>query len=197
MTCLFLDIGGVLLTDGGNREARQASADRFKLELRELEDRHHVTFDTYEVGKLVLAGYLDRIVFHRKRPFTRAKFLELMLARSKPFSEMIDLVCRLKAKYKLKIAVVSNEGRELILHRLHKFKLNGFVDFLISACFVHVRKPDGTFTGWRLTWRRCPAIRLFILKTGPCSCRWRRRLAFAASGTRIFKRPERGSRNLG
>ncbi len=142
ITCLFLDIGGVLLTDGWNHAARQAAAVRFNLDLKELEERHHLTFDTYEVGKLTLADYLDQIVFYRKRPFTRARFREFMFARSKPFPEMIELACRLKARYKLKIAVVSNEGRELNLHRIRKFKLDRFVDFFISSCFVHFRKPD-------------------------------------------------------
>lgn len=142
ITCLFLDVGGVLLTDGWDHKARKAAADRFNLNLKELEDRHHLTFDTYEVGKLTLEEYLDRIVFYRKRPFTRAEFREFMFARSKPFPKMIELVCRLKARHKLKIAVVSNEGRELNLHRIHQFKLDGFVDFFISSCFVHFRKPD-------------------------------------------------------
>jgi putative hydrolase of the HAD superfamily len=142
ITCLFLDIGGVLLNDGWTHEARQAAADRFNLDLQEMEDRHHLTFDTYEVGKLTLAEYLDRIVFYRKRTFTREEFQSFMFSRSKPFLEMIELVCRLKARHKLKIAVVSNEGRELNLHRIRKFKLDGFVDFFISSCFVHFRKPD-------------------------------------------------------
>ena len=65
-----------------------------------------------------------------------------MFAQSKPFPEMIKLVRNLKARHKLKIAVVSNEGRELNSHRIRKFKLDGFVDFFISSCFVHFRKPD-------------------------------------------------------
>jgi putative hydrolase of the HAD superfamily len=52
------------------------------------------------------------------------------------------LVRKLKAKYGLKIVVVSNEGRELNSHRIRKFKLDGFVDAFVSSCFVHVRKPD-------------------------------------------------------
>jgi putative hydrolase of the HAD superfamily len=55
---------------------------------------------------------------------------------------MIEYVRQLKDKYKLKIAVVNNEGRELNEHRIRKFKLNQFVDFFISSCFVHFRKPD-------------------------------------------------------
>jgi len=55
---------------------------------------------------------------------------------------MLDLVCRVKTLNCLKIAVVSNEGRELTEHRIRAFGLDSFVDFFISSCFVHFRKPD-------------------------------------------------------
>ena len=77
ITCLFLDIGGVLLTDGWDHHARKRAATHFKLELAEMEDRHHLTFDTYEEGKLTLEEYLSRVVFYEKRPFTRAQFRRL------------------------------------------------------------------------------------------------------------------------
>jgi len=67
-----------------------------------MEDRHHLTFDTYEEGKLTLEEYLDRVVFHQKRPFTRAQFRRFMFAQSKPYPEMIELIRKLKAKCGLK-----------------------------------------------------------------------------------------------
>ena len=48
ITTLFLDIGGVLLTDGWDRHARKRAATHFTLELVEMENRHHLTFDTSE-----------------------------------------------------------------------------------------------------------------------------------------------------
>ncbi|MGA9552059.1 MAG: HAD family phosphatase [Candidatus Sulfotelmatobacter sp.] len=142
ITTLFLDIGGVLLTDGWDRHARKRAAVNFRLDSAEMEDRHHLTFDTYEEGKLTLKEYLDRVVFYQKRPFARAQFQRFMFAQSKAYPKMIELVTQLKVSYGLKIAVVSNEARELNVHRIRKFKLNRFVDSFISSCFVHVRKPD-------------------------------------------------------
>jgi len=55
---------------------------------------------------------------------------------------MIALIKQLKEQYKLKIAVINNEGRVLNEYRIKKFQLNQFVDFFISSCFVHYRKPD-------------------------------------------------------
>jgi len=142
ITCVFLDIGGVLLTDGWDRHARKRAATNFKLELAEMENRHRLTCGTYEEGKLTLEEYLDRVVFYQKRTFTRAQFRRFMFAQSKPYPEMIGLVAQLKVRHGLKIAVVSNEGRELNAYRIHRFKLDGFVDSFVSSCFVHLRKPD-------------------------------------------------------
>ena len=98
ITTLFLDIGGVLLTDGWDHHARKRAAANFKLEWAEIEARHNLTFDTYEEGKLTLKEYLARVVFYQKRPFTRAQFRRFMFAQSKPYPEMIDLVAQLKCQ---------------------------------------------------------------------------------------------------
>jgi putative hydrolase of the HAD superfamily len=142
ITTLFLDIGGVLLTDGWDHHARKRAAANFKLDLADLEDRHHLTFDTYEEGKLTLEEYLSRVIFHQRRPFTRAQCRRFIFAQSKPYPDMIDLIVRLKRRYRLRVAVVSNEALELNAYRIRKFKLARFVDSFISSSFVHVRKPD-------------------------------------------------------
>ena len=105
-------------------------------------ERHHLTYDTYELGKLTLDEYLDRLIFYEKRSFTKDRFRKFMFSRSQPFPEMINLISELRQKYNLKVAVVSNEGRELTEYRIKEFNLNHFVDFFISSSFVHFRKPD-------------------------------------------------------
>ncbi len=139
---LFLDIGGVLLTNGWDHNSRQQAAREFNLDYEEMNERHHLTFDAYESGKISLSQYLDRVVFFRKRPFTPGEFCEFIFSRSRPHPEMIALVKALKSQLDLKIAAVSNEGRELTAYRIDKFRLREFIDFFISSCFVHLRKPD-------------------------------------------------------
>ena len=167
ITCLFLDIGGVLLTNGWDHHARKRAATNFKLKLAEMEDRHHLTFDTYEEGKLTMEEYLDRVIFYQKRPFTRAQFRRFMFAQSKPYPGMIDLVRKLKVRHGLKIAVVSNEARELNEHRIRKFKLGEFVDFFISSCFVHVRKPDADIFRLALDIAQVPARQVVYIENTP------------------------------
>jgi len=142
VTCLFVDIGGVLLTNGWDASIRQRTAVHFQLELAEMDYRHHLTFDTYEEGKITLEDYLARVVFYQTRPFTMVQFQQFMFAQSKPFPQMIELVRTLKVKYGLKTVVVSNEGQELNAHRIRAFKLDTFLDCFVSSCFVHLRKPD-------------------------------------------------------
>ncbi|HUH96679.1 MAG TPA: HAD family phosphatase [Anaerolineales bacterium] len=142
ITTLFLDIGGVLLTNGWDHGIRTRAADQFGLDREEMNERHHLTFDTYEAGKLSLDEYLDRVVFYEQRPFSRDEFKAFMYAQSRPFSDMIELMRALKARYGLQVAAVSNEGRELTVYRVGQFQLGSFIDFFVSSCFVHYRKPD-------------------------------------------------------
>ena len=167
ITTLFLDVGGVLLTNGWGHESRALAARTFGLNLNELEDRHHLTFDTYEVGKLTLEEYLSRTVFYEERPFTRDQFREFMFTQSKPDPEMIELVRTLKAQYALRIAVVNNEARELNSHRIRTFKLDEFVDFFISSCFVHFRKPDADIFRLALDVAQAPAEQVVYIDDQP------------------------------
>lgn len=142
ITHLFLDIGGVLLTNGWDRHSRRDAARSFALDPEDLNDRHKMSFDTYEAGKLNLDTYLDQVVFHQERSFTREDFKEFMFAQSKAKPEMINLVSGLKWKYRLKTAAISNEGRELTVYRIKQFNLTTLIDYFVSSCFVHFRKPD-------------------------------------------------------
>lgn len=142
ITTLFLDIGGVLLTNGWDHNMRIRAASQFGLDYDEMNERHHLTFDTYEEGKLSLDGYLNRVVFYQERSFSRAEFKAFMYAQSQPFPKMIELMRGLKQQYGLRVAAVSNEGRELTVYRVQQFSLGTIIDFFVSSCFVHYRKPD-------------------------------------------------------
>jgi putative hydrolase of the HAD superfamily len=142
ITTLFVDIGNVILTNGWDREMRKRAAHVFGLDYSEMEERHHLLFDIYEVGKLSLEEYLDRVVFHKKQPFSIDDFKTFMFSQSRMLPEMFDLIGRIKTINGLKVVAVSNEGRELNQYRIEKFNLKSIIDFFISSCFVHFRKPD-------------------------------------------------------
>lgn len=142
ISTLFLDIGGVLLSNGWGHESRKLAAATFHLDEEEMESRHRFNIVKHEEGKLSLGEYLNRVVFYKKRSFTPCQFREFIFTQSIPNGKMIEFIKQSKEQYKLKIAVINNEGRVLNEYRIRKFQLNQFVDFFISSCFVHYRKPD-------------------------------------------------------
>jgi putative hydrolase of the HAD superfamily len=141
ISALFIDIGGVILENGWGRDKRRRASEIFGFDLEEMNERHHLTFDTYEQGKLSLDEYLNRTIFYEKRPYSMEEVKTFMF-KTEAYPQMIELFCGLKKRYGLKTAVVSNEGRELTVQRISEYRLNEFFDFFICSCFVHLRKPD-------------------------------------------------------
>jgi putative hydrolase of the HAD superfamily len=167
VTTLFVDVGGVLLTNAWDHHARRRAAKNFQLPWVEMEERHRLVFETHEEGKLTFEEYLGWVVFYQKRPFTRDQFRDFMFRQSKPYPRMIDLVTQLKARHRLKVAVVSNESREVNAYRIREFKLDRFVDTFISSCFVHIRKPDVEIFRLALDIAQAPAQRVIYIENTP------------------------------
>lgn len=139
---LFLDIGGVFLTNGWDTEARKEAAIKFGLDFEELNGRHRIIFDAYESGKSTLDEYLILLIFYKPRNFTREDIKAFMMQKSQPYPEMIELIRTIKRKHHLLTIAVNNEGRELNDYRIQQFDLKSFIDVFASSCFVHMRKPD-------------------------------------------------------
>jgi putative hydrolase of the HAD superfamily len=139
---LFLDIGNVILTNGWDRELRRNTADLFHVDYAALDERHHLTYDTYESGKLSFDEYLDRVIFFKPRDFSKQDIKEFIFSQTQEFPEMIALLRGLKEHYGLHLVAVSNEGRELMEYRIQHFELASWIDTFIGSCYVHFRKPD-------------------------------------------------------
>jgi len=139
---LFLDIGGVLLTNGWDHDSRKKAIDHFKLDGDEMNERHHLTFDTFEEGKLTLTEYLKRVVFYKKRTFSEDDFIKFMFSQSTAHKDAIKFFKKIKKQFNLRVIAISNEGRELNNYRIQKFKLNELFDAFVSSSYVHYRKPD-------------------------------------------------------
>ena len=63
ITTLFLEIRSVLLTNGWDRGMRTLASDKFSLDHAEMDERHHLTFDTYEGSKPSLSRWLKDWAF--------------------------------------------------------------------------------------------------------------------------------------
>jgi putative hydrolase of the HAD superfamily len=80
---------------------------------------------------------------------------------------MIELIIQLKVRHGLKIIVVSNEARAVNDYRIHKFKVDAFVDSFISSCFVHIRKPDADIFRLALDVAQTPARQVVYIENTP------------------------------
>jgi putative hydrolase of the HAD superfamily len=142
ITTLFLDIGGVLLTDGWGREQRHNAIEKFSLDKEQFEDRNALVWATYESDIFTLDQYLDYVVFYEKRDFTKQDFKECMMAQSQPIDGALDYFKLLKKERSYKVVALSNEARELNAYRIETYKLNELFDYYVSSCYVGLRKPD-------------------------------------------------------
>jgi putative hydrolase of the HAD superfamily len=141
---LFWDVGGILLTNGWDREARHAAVETFHLEGEEFEDRHALVIAAFELGQLSLDGYLDRTVFYRSRAFTKDAFKAFILAQSAPYPDALSIVERLARAGRYVLATLNNESLELNLHRIERFGLRRYFTIFLSSCFLGTAKPDHT-----------------------------------------------------
>jgi putative hydrolase of the HAD superfamily len=140
---LFLDVGGVLLTNGWGHESRQRAAEQFGFDYLEMDVLHDFMFNTYEIGRITLDEYLDTVVFNQPREFTREDFKAFMFSQSLELPEMLQwLIAWKKENPNFRIISINNEGRELNEYRIKKYKLHRCFDAFISSCEVGMRKPD-------------------------------------------------------
>ncbi|MBZ5661146.1 MAG: HAD family phosphatase [Acidobacteriia bacterium] len=142
VTALFWDVGGVILSNGWDRAARGEAANKFGLDWEELQDRHELASPAFETGKITLDTYLERIVFYRKRAFTRQEFTDFMFAQSQEFPESRAVLSGVAAAGKYLLATINNEPLELNEWRIRQFQLRREFKAFFSSCFVGIRKPD-------------------------------------------------------
>jgi putative hydrolase of the HAD superfamily len=141
ITHVFFDIGGVLGTNGWDREQRSGAARHFNLDLEELEDRHDESVATLEQGRIGLDEYLKCAVFYRPRSFGLEEFKQYMRAQSAPFPETIELARGLARTGRYRLMTINNESAELNRHRLEHFGLRDIFITFFSSCWVGVLKP--------------------------------------------------------
>ena len=139
---LFLDIGGVVLTNGWDHISRQKAVDHFRLDKEEFNERHSLAFDTYELGRLTLDEYLVNLIFYTKREFSKEEFKEFIFSQSQPIPGALGYFSTIKEKYKLRVIALNNEPKDINEYRIKTFDLNSLFDSYVSSCYIGMRKPD-------------------------------------------------------
>jgi putative hydrolase of the HAD superfamily len=142
VSALFWDNGGVILTNGWDRDARHKAVDTFHLDFAEFEDRHELVLNAFETGKMSLDEYLRRTVFYRDRSFTMAEFKAFVFDQSQPFPESLAFLGGLARTRRYMMASLNNESREINEYRIDKFKLRDYFEAFFCSCYLGIRKPD-------------------------------------------------------
>jgi putative hydrolase of the HAD superfamily len=152
---VFFDIGGVLGSNGWDREQRQRAVDRFNLDAQEFQWRHEDVIAEWEEGKVTLDEYLDIAVFYTEREFSRNEFIQFMFTQSVPHPDTIAVARALARTSRFWMMTLNNESPELNMHRIQTFGLTTIFDAFISSCWLGVRKPFRRFYNAALGIAQC------------------------------------------
>ncbi len=140
---LFFDVGGVLLTNGWDTEAREAAIAQFGLNGLDFHTRHAMLRSAFETGRLSLDQYLQKAVFFRPQTFKPDEFKAFMFEQSQLLPDgALELARALASTGRYRLCTLNNESRELNEYRIERFALHDvFVDFFTS-CYLGMEKPD-------------------------------------------------------
>lgn len=139
---VFMDIGGILLTNGWGHESREKAAEVFGYDYQEMDVLHNFIYNIFEMGSISLDEYLDVVLFHSPRGFTKQEFKDFMYGQSIELPDMLQWAKEWKKQTHLPVFALSNENWELNDYRIHTFKLHTVFDGFFSSCYMGMRKPD-------------------------------------------------------
>jgi len=145
LTHVFFDIGGVLGTNGWDREQRARALQKFSIEDEDFEHRHHQVVSEFETGAMSLDEYLDVTVFYTPRLFTREDFELYMLSLSEPNPYTIQVAKHVATTGRARVMTMNNESAVLNAYRIDRFALRPIFAAFLSSCWMGVRKPARAF----------------------------------------------------
>ncbi|HEX9608091.1 MAG TPA: hypothetical protein VF962_12745 [Gemmatimonadaceae bacterium] len=160
---IFFDIGGVLGSNGWDREQRQQAIERFDLNVEDFQWRHEEVVGEWEEGRITIDEYLDIAVFYTERPFSRDEFINFMYSLSVPDEATIRIARALSADSRYTLMTLNNESEELNVHRIEAFGISQIFEAFLSSCWLGARKPIRRFYNRALGIAHAePASSLFI-----------------------------------
>jgi putative hydrolase of the HAD superfamily len=155
---LFWDIGGVLLSNGWDRDQRAIVLAQFGMDYGTFEADHHLIVSELESGRLTLDDYLNQTAFSSgKNPCTRAAFIAAMQAQSTPHPDTLQLAKELHSSGLVRMFALNNESRELNAYRIKTFELGDFLLGFFSSCYLRLSKPNPNIYRLALELAHCEA----------------------------------------
>ena len=138
---VLFDVGGVLGSNGWDREQRDAAVERFHLDAEDFQYRHEETVGALEAGQISLDEYLDLTVFCEPRSFSKDEFRRFMFEQSVAWPDSIAVARDLADSATVRMATLNNECAELNEYRIEHFGLADIFPTFFTSCWLGTRKP--------------------------------------------------------
>jgi len=138
---VLFDVGGVLGSNGWDREQRDAAVERFHLDAEDFQYRHEETVGALEAGQISLDEYLDVAVFCERRSFSKDEFRRFMFDQSVAWPDSIAVARELADSAIVRMATLNNECAELNEYRIEHFGLADIFPTFFTSCWLGTRKP--------------------------------------------------------
>ncbi|WP_310583673.1 HAD family phosphatase [Deinococcus sp.] len=136
---IFWDIGGVLLSNGWDRDQRRVVVTQFGLDPGDFQERHKLIVPELEMGRLTLDDYLDQTVFMHPQSFAREQFVAAMEAQSVSNTDALALMQTLAGRWRM--YALNNESRALNAYRRRTFSLDDSLLAFFTSCYLGLSKP--------------------------------------------------------
>jgi FMN phosphatase YigB (HAD superfamily) len=145
---IFWDIGGVILSNGWDRDQRERVLSSLGVDVAAYEKRHEAENFYWERGFIDAETFFNRTVFQptdstpQKLNFTFSELWPKVCGESSfLYPESFDILLALKRSGQYKLATLNNESSELNEHRLDNFGLRPQFDYFVCSGYVHEMKP--------------------------------------------------------
>jgi len=145
---IFWDIGGVILSNGWDRDQRARVLGPFGVDLEAYERRHPSENFYWERGRFDARTFFDRTIFKpRAAPAQCLDFAfgdlwpKVCAESSFLYPESFDILHSLKRSGQFKLATLNNESTELNEYRLDTFGLREQFDYFICSGYINEMKP--------------------------------------------------------
>ncbi len=142
ITTVFFDIGGVLLSNGWGHLSRQEAAKKFNLDYEEMNVLHNFIFNVFEIGSITLDDYLDTVVFHHPRDFSKEVFKNFMFAQSVELPDTLSWLKEWKKNCGFRVFSINNESSELNDYRIKVPKLKELLCQFMNILFAVVNSNN-------------------------------------------------------
>jgi putative hydrolase of the HAD superfamily len=145
---IFWDIGGVILSNGWDRDQRARVLEPLGVDLEAYERRHPSENFYWERGRTDARNFFDKTIFKPAGSasvaydFTFDDLWPQVCGESTlRYPESFDILQSLKKSGQFKLATLNNESLELNEHRLDAFGLRSCFDYFICSAYINEMKP--------------------------------------------------------